>query len=86
MTSLRVLGWMSSDSEIDTPVIRFSFFCPFYACMQLDTLLVFYMFGTDITHLYVVGPNSYLKFYQWRLIFSLYTTFVKIKLPVKYTD
>nr|KAF6439298.1 TMEM9 domain family member B [Molossus molossus] len=27
MSSLRVLGWMSSDSEIDTPVMGFSFLC-----------------------------------------------------------
>lgn len=64
------------DSEIDTPVMGFSFLGLLYACIQLATVLLFYMFGTDITHLYVVGHirNSTSE----DLFFSLHTTFVNI--------
>lgn len=80
VTSLKVLGWMNSDSELDTPVTGFSFLCPFYACIQLATFVVFYMFGTDITHLYGVSCGTLPLFEMLPLetsfLLLLHTTFV----------
>lgn len=74
-------------SELDTPAVGFSFLCLFYACIQLDTFLVFNTFGTDTTHLYGVslGPYSCLKFCQLRLTFSL-LPLLKLNYLLRKTD
>ena len=72
------------DYELDAPAVRFSFLCLYYACIQLDTFLVFCTFGTNITHLYGVSCGTLLLFEILSVeTYFFITTFVKIKLPVK---